>query len=793
MTSSFGPRLRGVAAAVLVAGLTVVGSPPSHASTHYIDMIDAPPYYDPVVQEVKVGDTVVWRNAGPDMPHFIVSEDMTLVSHDIVVGKEWRATFNKAGVYPYICFRHFFMRGTVVVRNPDGTTDTAPEHAYQAAMKEFVIPTADAGPRMIIASRVDDTMWFTEGGGGFYGFEDVPAQNKLAQVDHTGRIIEYATPTPGTDGTAVGVDSLVMDATGAIWFTERVANRIGRLDPSGVIREFPLPTKDGYVLGIDLDHQGNLWFAERHGNRLGRMTPDGLLSFVTLLQKDSEPRTVFVDSRQRVWYTARVANEIGYYDPAAARLVHLQIPTKLARPAGICETSDGTIYFVEMVGNKLARVIGDQITEFALPTRFSAPFKCAVDARDNVWFTQVFGNSVGKFDPRTGRIVEFKIPTADSRPGGIAIDSKGRIWFTEQKGNKIGMFDPAAADVAGSVDGGDRVRVSAAPPPRELTAPRPAAHAPIHDFTIPTRGGGPGNDLVEDNAGWLWFTEIFANKIGAVHIATQRFKEFELPSSVSMPVGIARGDDGALWITEFRGNRLARLLPATGTITEYALPQDGALPAGVTVDEHGDVWLTQLAGNRIARFDRATERFEEFELPRPSSSPLQIVSDRRGGLFITASEEHGNYLARFTIATQRFDIFDLPTPNASPVGMLVDGDVVWVAEGGGAKLARFDIARQTWDEFPIPAERSEPVKLAKDRYGRIWLTDGGGLGSSGGNRLAVFDPRAKTFVLIPMKRPDAKPMGIVAASDGNVWFTQQGANRVSRIALEETTDDGHRH
>jgi len=122
---------------------------------------------------------------------------------------------------------------------------------------------------------VDDTIWFTEGGGDFYGFEDIPAQNKLAQIDDSGRIVEYATPTPDGDGSKVGVDSLVMDRSGNVWFTERLTNRIGRLERNGTIQEFQIPTKDGYALGIDLDSASNIWFAERYGNRIGRMNSHG--------------------------------------------------------------------------------------------------------------------------------------------------------------------------------------------------------------------------------------------------------------------------------------------------------------------------------------------------------------------------------------------------------------------------------------------------------------------------------------------------------------------------------------
>ncbi|MEC4725336.1 hypothetical protein HWQ46_07230 [Shewanella sp. D64] len=416
------------------------------AKTHVINMTDAPPYFDNTSLDIKIGDTVTWRNAGPDMYHIVMDREITLFSEDVNVGNEWSYEFNKAGVYDYICHRHFFMRGKITVRNEDGSMASEPDHAYQPAFTEYVVPTMNSVPRMIIASKVDDNIWFTEGGGDFYGFEDIPSQNKLGRLSPDGQFVEYATPTSKDGDEKIGVDSLVMDDDGNIYFTERFTNRIGVLDPQGNMVEHQIPTKGGYALGVDIDKKGNIWFAERYGNRIGYIDKEGKIKEIELPDEDSEPRTIFVDSQQRIWYTARVANEIGYYDTKTEEFVRLHIPTKLARPAGIAETSDGTVYFVEMVGNKVAKVVGDKIVEYSIPTPFTAPFKVYPDADDNLWFTQVYGNSIGKMDTKTGKITEYKIPTVDSRPGGITVDKNGIVWFTEQMGNKIGRFDPKLAD-----------------------------------------------------------------------------------------------------------------------------------------------------------------------------------------------------------------------------------------------------------------------------------------------------------------------------------------------------------
>lgn len=752
----------------------------AEATTYTVEMTDRPPYLEPRVVEATVGDTVVWHNNGPELAHAVIDGDLRVYSDDIAVGKSWSHTFDHPGTYAYLCHKHFFMRGTLFVRAKDGSLNPPPDHPYQRAFKELVVPTLNAIPRMIAISRFDDTVWFTEGGGQFYGFEDVPPQNKLGRIDSQDRIIEYATPPTDAQGTKLGVDSVVMDHAGNIWFTERVSNRIGYLDKSQKIHEFVLPTKNGEVLGIDVDRSDTVWFAERFGNRIGYLNKEGNIVEIPMPKPDSEPRAVFADSKDRIWYTARAGNEIGYYDKSQKTFHGVKLPTDKARPAGLCEAPDGTVYFVEMVANKIGKLVGEQIIEYPTPTKFAAPFKCAVDQQNNVWFSEVFGNAVGKLDPRTGDITEYQIPTPDSRPGGVAVDHKGRIWFTEQKGNKIGMFDPAlAADSA-------KPALSPSPAGRsQFIMPQgniPFSEVSTADFPLPTLRAGPGGDIVENSFGQLWFPEVYGNKLAVLDSASKRFREIDLPTPVSMPIGVARTSDGMLWVPEFHGNRLAQVDPKSSTVREFSLREPHSLPVGIAVDEADNVWLTQMATGRIARFNRLSEAFDQFELPGGDVSPFMISADQRGSLWVTASNQSGNYLARFDIATERFDIFPLPTPACGPAGLLVDQNAVWVTESQSGKLARFEIKLHHWQEFPIPVLHSEPIRLAKDLRGRIWIADGGGIGTAGGNALDVFDPAAGSFFIVPMRTLKAKPAGIVATRDGSIWFTQAGANLLSRVS-----------
>ena len=69
---------------------------------------------------------------------------------------------------------------------------------------------------------------------------------------------EFAIPTAGS-----GADSIAAGPDGSLWFTEQVANKIGRITTAGAITEFPIPTPfSGLYGGLAAGPDGNLWFTE---------------------------------------------------------------------------------------------------------------------------------------------------------------------------------------------------------------------------------------------------------------------------------------------------------------------------------------------------------------------------------------------------------------------------------------------------------------------------------------------------------------------------------------------------
>ena len=69
-----------------------------------------------------------------------------------------------------------------------------------------------------------------------------------------------------------------MGPDGALWFTETLANTIGRITTAGVITEYPMTTASSSPFGITAGPDGALWFTEVGASKIGRITTAGVVT-----------------------------------------------------------------------------------------------------------------------------------------------------------------------------------------------------------------------------------------------------------------------------------------------------------------------------------------------------------------------------------------------------------------------------------------------------------------------------------------------------------------------------------
>ncbi len=280
------------------------------------------------------------------------------------------------------------------------------------------------------------------------------------------KIHEWDVPTKGAHphDPAVGPD-------GALWFTEQMANKLGRLDPkSGEFKEYPLKIEDSGPHGLVADSHGNIWFTGNFKGYIGKLDPrtGAVTEFKIPDPKGEDPHTAVFDSQGFLWFTLQVANMVGRLDPRAGKIDLKKVPTANSHPYGIAINSKGLPIFCEFATNKMASIDPQtmEITEFTLPEG-ARPRRMAIDASDRVYFTDFSGGHLGRLDMTSGAVKMWASPGgAKSAPYGIAITPDGMVWYSESgvKPNTIIQFDPKTDGFARAniPSGGGTVRNMAA-------------------------------------------------------------------------------------------------------------------------------------------------------------------------------------------------------------------------------------------------------------------------------------------------------------------------------------------
>ena len=358
----------------------------------------------------------------------------------------------------------------------------APCAAQSISIAEFPVTTGGAHPDIITAGP-DGNLWFT------MGFDPVAS---IGRITPSGSITEFPVPTHNSNphGITSGPD-------GNVWFTEgdlEIGNKIGRITPAGEITEFPVPVGSGPRF-ITAGPDGNLWFTQ-YVSSIGRMTIDGTFAeFPIPTTQINNAETITLGSDGNLWFAEGINNRIARITPSGT-VDEFMVPTTVpplfpggptsSSPAGITAGPDGNLWFTEFFGNNIGKITpAGEITEFTIPTgapglgTTSGASSVAAGPDGNLWFTEFSGNKIGQITP-AGIITEFDVPTAGSSPSGIATGPDGRVWFTEYYGNKIG-----------------RITLLGAPTPINTTGSPTPTPSPVQVLVGPGQQSGHAGEVVD--------------------------------------------------------------------------------------------------------------------------------------------------------------------------------------------------------------------------------------------------------------------------------------------------------
>ena len=212
--------------------------------------------------------------------------------------------------------------------------------AADGQLTRFALPGTLPLDRAIqIVAGPSESVWFTDYDG------------TIGQITAAGQILEHSSEAepldtlranPEPTGIAVGPD-------GALWYTDRGHERIGRMTPDGAVREFPIPRHsppydlagsnpmpEGIVAGPEGEY---MYFTDPGDNSIGRVSLSGEVTEYPIPSlAPVGPHDITVMGAQLVFDELGVA-ALGVVDPGAApAAAPLATPPSISAIAGSLRT-----------------------------------------------------------------------------------------------------------------------------------------------------------------------------------------------------------------------------------------------------------------------------------------------------------------------------------------------------------------------------------------------------------------------------------------------------------------------
>lgn len=191
---------------------------------------------------------------------------------------------------------------------------------------------------------------------------------------------------------------------------------------------------------------GNVWGTGISTNIIYKFDPLSQKVTEYRAPAGSRPYGMAIGGDQAVWYAAMYGNEIVRVDPSTGKLTHYEVPTPKAVPRRMGADADGNLWAGAHEADKLVKVDyrTGKVTEYAIPTAGGGPYSVDADLKRNlVYFSEQYGDKIGRFDPRTNAWAEFPLPTLNADVRRIEVDpsNPNRIWWSGSASDKIGYVE----------------------------------------------------------------------------------------------------------------------------------------------------------------------------------------------------------------------------------------------------------------------------------------------------------------------------------------------------------------
>jgi streptogramin lyase len=343
------------------------------------------------------------------------------------------------------------------------------DEALRATLIEYDVPTKISRPHSIEIDLKTNVAWFGEES--FYGNKATRFDMATESFKEYPLLTEKARPHTG----AVASD-------GRYWVALAHSNdaaKLASVDPeTGEVKQYYWPEKKTPPAHtLTLDHSGNVWFSggtsgdlwsfdvkkhqfSSHSYPVPVAYPKGTMQDWGEIPGESHPAQgrsydVAVDNEGMVWFSEIAVGTLVKLNPATGETKDIH-PEGVVSIRGITVDPQDNLWFGDFLGHRFGRlnVKTGEVKFFKPPTPNATVYGVTYNQADGtMWFADMSGNNVTRFDQKTERFTEFPIPQRPDRSYArfIGADIKGRVWFTEYFGDRIGFVDPTGESTGSQI------------------------------------------------------------------------------------------------------------------------------------------------------------------------------------------------------------------------------------------------------------------------------------------------------------------------------------------------------
>ena len=271
---------------------------------------------------------------------------------------------------------------------------------------------------------------------------------------------------------------VAVDSAGRVIVTGMFSGAMYVLDPeSEQFIRIEIPVPQANPRAVEIDRQGRWWVVLGNPKQLARFDGVNWTTFDVGVYAHS----VALDSLGGAWVNGHFTRQpellVRIDGQGAAEQVPLpEHPSMAAGPGGpvpyeLRTGPDGRIWMSELQGNRMT--VYDPRTRatrvFDMPMPASGPRRFDVAPDGTVWIPAYGAGSLLRLDPATGTFRKIELPVRDAAPYVARVDAEGGVWIGTGAADALFRYDPA----------GDRFE----------TYPLPTRGAVVRHISIDRRNG----------------------------------------------------------------------------------------------------------------------------------------------------------------------------------------------------------------------------------------------------------------------------------------------------------------